>query len=89
MPWIRPNRRGNIRQLDPPSVDPGAWQGDRRDLVRELKEWAEREAVQTIDWYFRDKATKRGASRLLRGVAILLAVVGGILPLIALQTGRS
>ena len=37
-------------------------------------------AQAAIDWYLRDKLSKRRASRILRGMSIILAAIGGIVP---------
>jgi hypothetical protein len=47
-----------------------------------LRRWAENEAGQAIEWYLRDKIAKRLGSRILRALAILLAVAGGVAPLL-------
>jgi hypothetical protein len=51
-----------------------------------LRQWAEKEAADAISWYLRDKATKRFAARTLRGLAIVLAVVGAVAPLLTAGT---
>jgi hypothetical protein len=49
-----------------------------------LYEHLENYAVAIREWYLRDKRSKRRYSRLLRGLAILFASVGGLAPLIIL-----
>jgi hypothetical protein len=51
-----------------------------------LRQWAEREAADAIRWYLRDKATKRLAARILRALAIVLAVAGAVAPLLTAGT---
>jgi hypothetical protein len=48
-----------------------------------LREWAEKRAVETIEWYLRDKRKRRVNSRLLRATAVIFGVTGGIVPLLA------
>lgn len=43
----------------------------------------EERAVEAIDWYLRHKGGPRTASRLLRGLAILSGVLGGLAPLLS------
>ncbi len=61
----------------------------QRQALADLRGWAERGAEDAIDWYLRDKRAKRTASRLLQGLAILLAVAGTALPLGAAATGSA
>ncbi|MEW2521754.1 SLATT domain-containing protein [Actinacidiphila alni] len=62
--------------------------GQREALAR-LREWAEQEAQDAIDWYQRDKRRKRLASRLLQALAIALAVAGTAVPLATVASGGS
>lgn len=93
---VRPARRGGRRRGDlrvspfpaiPADVadDPG---GPREALAR-LREWAEREAEEAIDWYLADKRLKRTGSRLLQGLAIAFAVAGTAVPLGTAAAGGS
>jgi hypothetical protein len=51
-----------------------------------LRQWAEKEATDAVDWYLRDKSTKRIAARVLRALAIVLAVAGAVTPLLTAGT---
>jgi hypothetical protein len=64
-----------------PLVSAEDWQRPAEALDR-LRAWAEGEAGQAIEWYLRDKATKRFGSRVLRALAIAAAVAGGVAPLV-------
>jgi hypothetical protein len=61
----------------------------QRQALADLRGWAEQSAEDAIDWYLRDKRAKRTASRLLQGLAILLAAAGTALPLGAAATGSA
>src|SRR5262249_25601073 len=63
-------RRGDLRLPrfpDPEALD----QSTALESIEELRRWAEHQAESAIDWYLRDKATKRWCSRLLRAAAIV------------------
>jgi hypothetical protein len=68
-----------VERLDITAAD---W-ADPTGTVAKLRDWAERRALVTIDWYTRDKRSKRWFSRLLRAAAVFAAVAGGVLPLIS------
>lgn len=59
----------------------------QRRALADLRAWAEQGAEDAIDWYLRDKRSKRTASRLLQGLAIVFAVAGTAIPLGAAATG--
>ncbi|MFI6638106.1 SLATT domain-containing protein [Streptomyces sp. NPDC050504] len=54
---------------------------DRNQALQLIRDWAEREAEEAIDWYFRDKRLKRVGSRIVRGLTVALAVAGTAVPL--------
>jgi hypothetical protein len=84
-PGGRPRRgwtRGDLPVVERLDITAADWADPARTLAR-LRDWAERRAVVTIDWYTRDKAAKRWFSRLLRAAAVVAAVAGGVLPLIS------
>jgi hypothetical protein len=63
-----------------------SWLADSRhrlDAVEALRDWAEGQAEDAIAWYLRDKAIKRIGARVLRALAILLVVGGGVVPLLS------
>lgn len=71
-----------------PVLTAGDPQGQRESLAR-LREWAEQEAQDAIDWYLRNKHRNRIGSRLLQSLAIALAVAGTAVPLATAATGGS
>jgi hypothetical protein len=75
-----------VRAMPVPTV--ADWR-DPEATLETLRLWAEGNATDAIDWYLRDKAWKRVASRLLRACAILSAVAGGIAPLVAAASDQS
>lgn len=87
----RDRRRTDLRAQPFPEVtaaaaaDPAA----QRETLALLRTWAEGEAEAAIDWYLRDKRTKRVASRLLQGLAIAFAVAGTAVPLGTAASGGS
>jgi SMODS and SLOG-associating 2TM effector domain 2 len=48
--------------------------------LEELRSWAIDAAQDAVNWYQRDKGTKRKASRILRGASIVFAAIGGVVP---------
>ncbi|MET9967306.1 SLATT domain-containing protein [Streptomyces sp. NPDC006356] len=54
---------------------------ERLESVRSLRAWAEQEAEDAIEWYFEDKRLKRLGSRVIRGMMIVLATTGTVIPL--------
>jgi hypothetical protein len=85
-PPPRGRRDLRVEAMPVPGVDD--WR-DPEAALETLRVWAESNATDTIDWYMRDKAWKRVGSRLLRSGAILLAVIGGIAPLVGATTDRN
>lgn len=51
------------------------------EAVEFLRRQVERYAVEMRDWYLRDKAQRRQVSKGLRGVAIIFAGAGSVIPL--------
>jgi SMODS and SLOG-associating 2TM effector domain 2 len=82
-------RRGDLRIAALPALSVEDWQ--HPDVVLDqLRRWAETHAEEAIEWYLRDKRAKRLGSRLLRGLTIILAIAGGLVPLLmAGQNGRA
>jgi hypothetical protein len=81
----RSKRDLRVTAMPVPSVED--WK-DAEATLEVLRSWAEGNAVDTIEWYLRDKAWKRVGSRLLRACAILFVVVGGVAPLVGATTGH-
>lgn len=71
-----------------PAVAADGPEGQREALAR-LREWAEGEAEDAIEWYLRDRRAKRVGSRLLQGLAIAFAVAGTAVPLGTAAAGGS
>jgi hypothetical protein len=90
----RPDRRRRRRDLRAgpfPTAAMEEWQ-DTEAALTQLYRYAEGRAIDAVDWYLHDKRGKRGWSRGLRLVAILLVVAGGLQPLLdaaAPGTGRT
>nr|WP_232075691.1 SLATT domain-containing protein [Phytohabitans suffuscus] len=61
--------------------------GLRADLAA-LRAWAERVADEAVDWYMAEKRLKARWSRRLRSLAIVLATLGGAVPVVALASHR-
>jgi hypothetical protein len=78
--------RGDLRPIPRLPVSDAQWT-ERGETIALLRTWAEDRATETITWYLRDKQAKRWGSRLLRAAAVLAAVTGGVLPLLAGTTG--
>ncbi|WP_225830569.1 SLATT domain-containing protein [Streptomyces sp. NK08204] len=60
---------------------------ERQESVRALRAWAEREAEDAIEWYLEDKRLNRLGSRVIRGLMIVLATTGTVIPLAGAATG--
>ncbi|MEO3813495.1 SLATT domain-containing protein [Sphaerisporangium sp. B11E5] len=71
--------RGDLPPLPRPEVEQWVDPGMALD---DLRDWAEGRALELIDWYARDKKVRRVASRALRAGAVMLAVAGGVSPLV-------
>ncbi|MFI7452297.1 SLATT domain-containing protein [Nonomuraea sp. NPDC049714] len=65
-----------------PAVLDGAHDGEPLELATALFRHAERNALTTINWYLWKKTIKSRWSRILRASAIVLAVAGGVTPLL-------
>lgn len=84
-------RRSDLAAQPFPDV-PGAAATDpavQRESLARLRAWAEQDAEAAVDWYLRDKRFKRTGSRLLQGLAIVLAVAGTAVPLGTAAAGGS
>ncbi|MDX3260178.1 SLATT domain-containing protein [Streptomyces sp. MI02-2A] len=54
---------------------------ERQASVESLRAWAEQEAEDAIEWYLEDKRRKRQGSRAIRGMMVVLATAGTVIPL--------
>ena len=81
----QPRRRGErTRDLTvgpSPVVGAKDWTDAEATLVR-LYERAEVFAIESANWYLRDKKRKRRACKSLRATAIILGLAGGLVPLL-------
>ena len=85
-----PGRRERDRNLDLLVLPRPTWsEKSARDNLDTLYDWAERLATDAIDWYMTEKKLKARRSRMLRALAILLATLGGAVPVLALAAGQS
>jgi len=75
-------RSRDLRHGSFPTLSAQDWQ-QPVDACEALRAWAEARAVETIEWYLRDKRGRRRSSRLLRMAAIVLTALGGLQPLLA------
>ena len=82
----RPPR--DLRRRPFPTVT-AATPAQRRETLAAVRLWAEQQAEDTIEWYYRDKRLKRVGSRVVRGLTILLAVAGTAVPLASTAVGAS
>lgn len=73
--------------LDLPDLPALTWApgGVRADLAA-LRGWAERLAGEAISWYLTEKRLKARWSRRLRALGIILATLGGAVPVVALAS---
>lgn len=78
-----PGKPGDLRAAPFPQGD---WAEPAQHLD-ELYRWAEARALQTVDWYLRDRRWKRRTARALRAAAMLFAAVGAVLLLLGLIAG--
>jgi hypothetical protein len=65
-----------------PDLGPDAWR-DPAATIEVLRDWAEAHTITAIEWYLKDKRSKRIGSRATRALAVIFAGIGGIVPLIA------
>jgi hypothetical protein len=82
--WL--SRRGDLLVRTFPEVR-AITLADRARVVDEVRDWAEGQAGDAIDWYLRDKNMMRVWSRLLRGLTVVLFFAGGIAPLVNVARG--
>jgi hypothetical protein len=57
--------------------------------LAELYDWAERCGRDALDWYLSEKERKARWSKVLRASSIVLATLGGVVPVVALATGQA
>ncbi|MFJ4784772.1 SLATT domain-containing protein [Streptomyces sp. NPDC088794] len=74
-------RRRDLRGRAFPTLTTGT-SAERMKSVESLRAWVEQEAEDAMDWYLEDKRLKRLGSRVIRGVMIVLATTGTVIPLV-------
>ncbi|WP_173036993.1 SLATT domain-containing protein [Phytohabitans flavus] len=73
--------------IDMPDLPSLTWaQGGLRADLSALRAWAEGVADEAIAWYLSEKRLKARWSRRLRAFAIILATLGGAVPVVALAS---
>jgi len=70
----------NLETRAAPTVAPDE---DIRSVAAKIYHWIETDAINTIDWYFREKTTKARWSRLLRFSSVTLVTLGTVFPVVA------
>jgi SMODS and SLOG-associating 2TM effector domain 2 len=75
-------QRLDITAVQRPPTTPEQWRDPGR-AVGQLRSWAEGRTIELITWYLLDKRAKRRASRWLRAAAVVIAVAGGVAPLVS------
>lgn len=73
-------RARELRSVPSPMVAPADWH-DPEIALQVLHRHAEAKALAGIDWYLRERRSKRRAARALRATAIVLAAAGVLQPL--------
>lgn len=58
-------------------------------VLAELYDEAQSRAIEVCEWYLADRLGKRTVSRLLRGLAVVLASAGGLIPLANVTIGQA
>ena len=78
----KPPRQRDLNAERYPFATPDDWR-DPNQAFTTLYRHAEGKAIETMNWYLRDKRGKKRWSRALRALAIALAAGGGVLPLLS------
>jgi hypothetical protein len=80
-PVGRVSRAGDLRSSALPALE-----SFDDNSVQVLYRWTEGAAIETIEWYLSEKRAKARWSRVLRVMAVLLIVGGGVTPVIAVAS---
>lgn len=67
---------------------PSEW-GETTEVIKELFSWVESFAIETINWYTREKVSKARWSRFLRIFAVLSFALGTVTPVVTVGMGWS
>lgn len=81
-------RNSDLKPQPFPIVTAERWKQPEAVLA-EFYNNAQARAIDACEWYLIDRRGKKTASRLLRGLALLLAAGGGLIPLANVTTGQS
>ena len=77
------SQRRQQRNIPVADVDHLSWAPtDVATSLDAVRNFAERQAHEAIDWYYRKKGPKAFASQLMRILAIALATAGGLIPIV-------
>lgn len=79
-------RSGDLRAVEIPDLSS---RDDPAAVVRELFAWVESYAVESINWYSREKVSKARWSRFLRLSAVLSFTLGTVTPVVVVGMGWS
>lgn len=86
----RPEHRPSDLRVRPFPVPTTEEWREPEGVLRRMYEAAEEHAIEASEWYLRDRVRKKTASRLLRGLAVVLGAAGGLQPLITVaMSGKS
>src|SRR4051794_831860 len=81
-------RRPDLPTRLVPLIAPERWK-DPGAALQVLYEDAQARAIEVCDWYMADRLGRKRASRILRGLALVLAAAGGLVPLANVTVGQS
>jgi SMODS and SLOG-associating 2TM effector domain 2 len=71
-----------------PLIGPEQWR-EPREVLSMLYAEAQAQAVEIYEWYMADRISRKFVSRILRGLALVLASAGGLVPLANVAAGQS
>jgi hypothetical protein len=71
-----------------PLIAPENWKNPG-EALQVLYEDAQARAIEICDWYMADRLGRKRASRILRGLVLVLAAAGGLVPLANITMGTS
>lgn len=85
--WPVQRRKNDLKPRPFPLVPPDRWKHPETVLA-DLYQDAQSRAIEAYEWYLADRISKKYASRILRGLAVLLAAAGGLVPLANVTAGQ-
>jgi hypothetical protein len=80
-------RRPDLSVRLVPLIAPEQWR-EPREALSMLYAEAQAQAIEICEWYMADRTSRKFVSRILRGLALLLASAGGLVPLANVATGQ-